>query len=201
MEPADIVRVDQGSTLTDHITLQYLKAPANFDPTRLSALLAASMPPNILFPAGANLDILFQGTGNSPPSVVILDYMYGVAAFKSWGKETSRKMLETYYESHYKPLLLAAPNPQSSDDGNDGDDPRDYDLDTSQQHYSSTGRGTEMARAMDKLNAVIMSLKGTSPQEAAKREEERMEEEEQIARRASQSKVMEWMRTVEVGGS
>ncbi len=58
-----------------------------------------------------------------------------------------------------------------------------------------------MARVMDKLNAVIMSLKGTSPQEAAKREEERMEEEEQIARRASQSKVMEWMRTVEVGGS
>ena len=48
-------------------------------------------------------------------------------------------------------------------------------------NYSSTSRGTEMARVMDKLNAVIMSFKGTSPQEAAKREEERMKEKEQIA--------------------
>jgi hypothetical protein len=119
--------------------------------------------------------------------------MYGVAALNCWGTETSRTLLETYYESRYKPLLLAAPNPQS---GDDSDDP-----DASQLHYSSIRRGTEMARAMDKLNAVIMSLKGISPQEAAKREEKRMEEQQQIAQRASQSKVMEWMRTVEDGGS
>jgi hypothetical protein len=49
----------------------------------------------------ANLDILFQGTGNSPPSVVI-----GVAALNCWGTETSHTLLETYYESRYKPLLL-----------------------------------------------------------------------------------------------
>jgi hypothetical protein len=45
-----------------------------------------------------------------------------------------------------------------------------------------------------------MSLKGISLQEAAKREK-RMEQQQRIAQRASQSKVMEWMRTVEDGGS
>jgi hypothetical protein len=58
-----------------------------------------------------------------------------------------------------------------------------------------------MARAIDKLSAVIMSLKGISPQEAAKREEERTEQQQRIAQRASQSKVMERIRTVEDGGS
>jgi predicted transcriptional regulator len=53
---------------------------------------------------------------------------------------------------------------------------------------------------MDNLNAVLMYLKGTSPQEAAARWEKRMEEEEEIARKASQNKVMEWMKGVEVGG-
>jgi hypothetical protein len=70
------VRVDRGSTGTEHVTLQHLEAPTEFDPARLLALLAASMPANILFEAGANLDILFQGTGTSPPSDIILDYMY-----------------------------------------------------------------------------------------------------------------------------
>jgi len=213
LEHADIVRVDRGSAL-NHITLQQLKAPANFDPTRLSALLGMSMPPNILFEAGANLDILFQGTGTPPPSVVILDYMYGVAAFKCWGIEASRETLRKYYESHYK-VLLAVPNPHSGDDGaddgdsgdgddgDDGDDlsDADYDPNASQQYYSSTSRGTEMATAMDKLNAFLMSLHGTSPEDAARRWEKRMEEKEQIAQQASRNKVMEWMRTVEVGGS
>jgi hypothetical protein len=49
----------------------------------------------------ANLDILLQGIGNSPPSVVI-----GVAALNCWGTAT-RTLLETYYESRYKSLLLS----------------------------------------------------------------------------------------------
>jgi hypothetical protein len=120
------VRADRGSTL-NHITLQDLKPPANFDPTRLSALLEMSMPADTLFTVGANLDLRFRGTGTPSPSNVILDYMYGIAAFRCWGLEASREMLQTYYESHYKPVLLT-PNPHSgTDDGgsdcDDGDDP------------------------------------------------------------------------------
>jgi hypothetical protein len=58
-----------------------------------------------------------------------------------------------------------------------------------------------MAAAMDKLNAYIMLLQGISPEDADKKCEKRMEEEKQIAQQASAKKVMEWMRTVEVGGS
>jgi hypothetical protein len=144
----------------------------------------------------ANLDILFQGTGNSPPSV---DYMYGVAALNCWGTETS---------SHTAGDVLRitlqtppTPNPQSSHDSEGSDCDDGEDPGASQQRYSSTRRGTEMARAINKLNGVIMSLKGISPQEAAKREEKRMEQQQRIAQRASQSKVMEWMRTVEYSGS
>jgi hypothetical protein len=127
-------------------------------------------------------------------------------------------VLQRVYKSHYKPLL-ATPNPHSvddgadsaddgggdnGDDGDDGDDPRDadYDPNASQQHYASIRRGDEMAKAMGNLNAVLMYLKGTSPQEAATRWEKRMEqlEEAEIARKASRNKVMEWMKAVEVGG-
>lgn len=191
-------------------------APADFDAARLEVLLRMSMPPKVLFAVGANLDILFQGTGTPPPSDIILDYMYGVAAFKCWGIEASREMLQKYYESHYK-VLLAVPNPHSGDDGNDGnddggsgdcddgndgDDPSDanYDPNASQQYYSSTSRGTEMATAMDNLNTFIMLLQGTSPEDAARKWEKRMEEKEQIAQQASRNKVMEWIRTAEVGG-
>ena len=205
------MRVDRGSALTLH----QLKAPANFDPTRLSALLGMSMPSNILFEAGANLDILFQGTGTSPPSHVILDFMYGIAALKQWGVNASREMLQKVYETRYKPLL-AAPGPHSGDDGtdsadegsdgdegiDDGDNARDadYDPNASQLHYASVRRGGTMVKAMDNLNAIMMYLKGTSPQEAAARWEKRMEEEEEIARKAGRNKVMEWMKGVEVGG-
>jgi hypothetical protein len=106
--------------------------------------------------------------------------MYGVAAFRCWGVKASREVLQRVYKSHYKPLL-AASNPHSVDDGadsaddgggdngDDGDDPRDadYDPNASQQHYASIRRGDEMAKAMGDLNAVLMYLKGTSPQEAA----------------------------------
>jgi hypothetical protein len=151
--------------------------------------------------------------GTSPPSDIILDYMYGVAALQRWGVEASREKLQKVYESRYKPLL-AAPGPHSGDDGtdsaddegsdggDDGDDTRDadYDPDASQQHHASIRRGDKMAKAMDNLNAVLMYLKGTSPQEAAARWEKRMEQEAEIARKASRKKVTEWMKAVEVGG-
>ena len=52
---------------------------------------------------GANVDASFRGTGNSPPlSPVILDYMYGVAAYTLWGMGRKDGMVETYYKSSTK---------------------------------------------------------------------------------------------------
>jgi hypothetical protein len=213
LEPVDLVRVDRGTTGTKSITLQRLKGPGNFDPAFLSTLLARPAPAEILFASGANLDILFQGNGISPPSDIILDFMYGIAAFRCWGVKDSREVLQRVYESLYKPLL-DAPNLHSADDGtdsaddgggsdgDDGDDPRDADYKphASHGHYASIRRGDEMAKAMDNLNEVLMYLNGISPQEAATRWEKRMEQEEEIARKASHNKVKEWMKAVEIGG-
>ena len=52
-----------------------------------------------------------------------------------------------------------------------------------------------MEKAMDELNLGLMCLQGTTPQEAADRQEKQMEEEEQKAHEASHSKVTEWIKT------
>ncbi len=58
-----------------------------------------------------------------------------------------------------------------------------------------------MAKAMDELNLVLMHLSGTTPEEVANRRKKRMEEEERVAQETSRSKVMEWMKHTDVGGS
>jgi ABC-type transport system involved in cytochrome bd biosynthesis fused ATPase/permease subunit len=133
--------------------------------------------------------------------------MYGVAAFKCWGVEPVEPSRETlrsitnrttglFYlllPTHVvatmaaaivmmvmmvTTLLMPIMTPHAS-----------------QQHYSSTRRGTELVTAMDNLNAFLMLLQGTLLEDAAKRWEKQMEEKEQIAQQASRKKVMEWMRT------
>jgi len=52
-----------------------------------------------------------------------------------------------------------------------------------------------MARAMDELNLVLMSLCGTTPDEVSRRREKEMEEEEQNAQEAGKRKVAEWLPT------
>jgi len=48
---------------------------------------------------------------------------------------------------------------------------------------------------MDDVDLVFMFLRGTMPEEAAMRREERLKEEEQIAQEAGRRKVMEWIDT------
>jgi hypothetical protein len=40
--------------------------------------------PSVRFILGASIDALFQGTGHPLPPAIILDYSYGVAAYKCW---------------------------------------------------------------------------------------------------------------------
>ena len=156
---------------------------------------------------GAHLDVQFRGSPPSPPSppALILDYVYGVAAFRAWGSRqddevdaTMRDYRKNNY-AHITPLLpqvdddnysFQQPDSHTSDDLNDGD-----------YRGASTRRGDIMAAAMDRLNSVLMCINGTTPQEAAIRWEKRMKEEGLMAQEAGRSKVMEWMKTTAVGGS
>ncbi|KAH9174959.1 hypothetical protein EDB89DRAFT_1904173 [Lactarius sanguifluus] len=104
LDPTDIPRVDLGQVCEDHFTLQYLKEPRDYNPAAATEVedLANPVSPFIYFALGSNLDAVFQGTSNassqpggtsrlgavdSLPHTIILDYMYGVAAYKQWGSK------------------------------------------------------------------------------------------------------------------
>ncbi|KAH9006066.1 hypothetical protein EDB86DRAFT_2795135 [Lactarius hatsudake] len=153
LDTADIPRIDLGQARTDHFTLQHLKVPEDYDPA----------------PGGTTE----QGTVNSLPPAIICDYMYGVAAYKQWGRQGSNDVHVVN-----TPVL-------------------DKPLPASRRHYTSTRRGDTMAKAVDDLNFVLMRLSGTTLEEVAKRGEKRMEEE-RAAQETGRGKVMEWMELMNV---
>jgi hypothetical protein len=61
---------------------------------------------------------------------------------------------------------------------------------------TSTPRENEMAEATDELNLVFMSINAITLQEAITTREKQLEAEEQKAQKASQSKVIEWKKTI-----
>ncbi|KAI0252791.1 hypothetical protein BJV78DRAFT_1281379 [Lactifluus subvellereus] len=230
LEPTDIPRVGpvhQGLAPRDYITLQPLKKPGTDNPVMLADLIDRGVfVPFAAFIYGAHVDAQFQGTGIPLPPAIILDYLYGIAAYNCLrsrqGDGDVHSVMKSYRREHYADIPPRSPlgnnddNPPSKEE----DDPSDPDYDpnhgssqeqvdahgpdppTSLQRrpYTSIRRGGVMATAMDELNSVLMSLQGITPQEVANRREKRMEEELR-AQEASRSKVMEWMKIGAVGGS
>jgi len=224
---SDIHRFARGPPDGRHITLQQLEKPGGDDPVQL----AITVNPLAAFAYGAHIDAIFQGTGNSLPPDIILDYVYGVAAYKRWrgghGGQVHGAM-ERYRVAHYVDIPIP-PCPRSNEDEDDDpsseekDDRNDPDYNSNdgsaeernnahdpnsppatslqRRRYQSERGGEVMARAMDELNTVLMSICGTTPQEAAERSEKRVGEEELKAREVGRSKVMQWMRTADVGSS
>ena len=66
----------------DHFTLQHLKNPSGYFPEAIASI--PNPPPYMAFLSGVCVDAMFQ-PGSSLPPAIILDYMYGVAAYKCWG--------------------------------------------------------------------------------------------------------------------
>ena len=198
LEAADIPRYERCSTGTDRIILHRLEEPSGYDAADLANLTSRN--PHVYFAAGANVDALIGGTGTLPsPSSVILDYMYGVAAYTLWGVGPLDGMIEAYFKSQYEPVLQRRPIPPCDGEGDPKD--ADYKPGASQTQYTSTRREDRLVKGMNELNTVLMYLNGVSPQEAANLSKKRLEEEERIAQEASRSKVMEWMTTVDVNRS
>ncbi|KAI0256171.1 hypothetical protein BJV78DRAFT_1169751 [Lactifluus subvellereus] len=174
LEPTDIRRlgpVDQGPAPTDYITLQQLK-PRGDDPVALACLRDLGvLNPSAAFSCGAHMDAQFQGTGIPLPPAIILDYLYGIAAYSCWrsrqGDGDVHTVMKSYRREHYANIPPRMP-PSNDDDDAHGPDPP---ASLQRRPYMSIRRGDVMATAMDKLNSVLMSLQGITPQEAANRRE------------------------------
>jgi hypothetical protein len=83
-----------------------LKKPKHYDPTILATLQglgSGDVNPDIAFTLGSNVDALFQGEGGSLPSTVILDYVYGVAAYNVWHSRRGDvfNVMNQYREKYY----------------------------------------------------------------------------------------------------
>ncbi|KAH9072335.1 hypothetical protein EDB83DRAFT_2313389 [Lactarius deliciosus] len=153
--------------------------------------------PHGAFVFGAHVDALFNGKDRSLPLPhdIVLDYMYGVAAYKRW-KSTAgiHDVMKSYYDAHYA-NIPGLPRKPPSDDSDDAPEPETL------RHNPSTSRGDARVEAMDDLNMVLMYINGTTPEEVAERREKRMEEEERAAQDRGRNKVTEWMRHTDVVGS
>jgi len=181
LRPEDIKRFPRGDPRQDYITLQWLKKPQHYDPASLASCQAllqmGGVAPGVGVAPGANVDALFQGKGGSLPSPIILDYAYGVAAYKCWrsqehvGNGGVPEIINNYRNDHYATITPLPPTPPDDTDDE-----------------------SEMAKAMDELNVLLMAINGTTPEEVAERRQKENEQLERAAQKASRSRVMEWRR-------
>ena len=146
-------------------------------------------------------DAHIAGMGISPPSTVILDFMYGVAAYRCWGSgQEMMDMMQHCFTKHYQSI----PIPLASLPSSDGDSsPESDDLDDDEynpnirrkgrNHTSNMSNG--MLRAMDDVLTLSMLLKGMTPELMAAERQKREEAEELRVKEASRVKVQQWMQS------
>ncbi len=158
-------------------------------------------PPHMAHAALQNVDALFGGTGVPLPSTFILDYIYGITAYKAWRSKRGDgfDQMKAYHNEHYAQV---PPPPPSSPDGDTDvtsgpDDPNDTDYKhrKPRKHYPST---SGLEETMDELNMFLMYIHGITPEMAAERNQKEMEREERVAQEASRNKVIEWRNHLDV---
>jgi hypothetical protein len=167
--------------------------------------------PFVAFGCGLNVDAQFQdaqfqGRSSLPPPV-ILDYIYGVAAYKTWNSRRAtldiHGVMERYHQEQYQDIPPLLPRTPPDDDDtffdifDDSDDPNDPDF---VPDYLDL-EGEVMAKAMDDMNLAIMLAEGVTMEEVGIRRKKKMEEEDLKVQEASRGKVTEWLETADVGGS
>jgi hypothetical protein len=162
-----------------------------------------SPPPSMAHDALQNVDALFRGDGVSLPFAVILDYIYGIAAYNAWRSEPGDGFneMEAYRNEHYARRSATLDGIYCTDvppglDPNDSDDSsgsKDHNYIPSRPRkcYTATRRNV-LDETMDQLNMFLMRISGITPVMAAEREQKVIELEERVAQESSRSKVMEW---------
>jgi hypothetical protein len=167
LDPADIPRVEEGPIPLSRTTLQHLVPPISRNPTPAYDSLALHSPPTVL-----------------------LDFMYGVAAYKRWG---SGQAIDEEMQQRFEDKYLSIPIPPVSDPSDSGTDNDNPD----KQHKGKRLRSDMsegMLLAMDNVLLLSMLMKGITPQDMAAKRQKREEEEELRSQEASRTKVEEWMR-------
>jgi hypothetical protein len=116
LNPEDIPRLEDGPMPSNRMTLQFLEPP-NAD---------------LIQPK----DAVFQHArhyrdGNAPPPALLLDFMYGAAAYKRWGNGSEMKrVIDDKFLDDYQsiPILEKPADPSSGEDSeSEFDDPTDGD--------------------------------------------------------------------------
>ena len=78
-------------------------------------LVSMVLHPTEAFLSGGHVDALFDGTKLSLPPAIILDYMYGVSAYKCWrsrqGGDDIHSTMKSYQIEHYKNIPPGPPLP------------------------------------------------------------------------------------------
>jgi hypothetical protein len=151
-----------------------------------------------------NVDALFQGEGVPLPFTVILDCVYGIAAYNAWRSKRGGgfNRMRAYRNEHYAqiPPPSAPPDDIYDTDVTSGsDDPKNsnYNLPKPRNTRTSTRR-SGLEETMDELDMVLMYMHGITPEMAAERRQKEIEREERAAQEASRSKVMEWKNHLDV---
>jgi hypothetical protein len=181
-----------------------LKERKNIDPVSLRAVeilenAGVQLCVALALGVGANVDALFQGEGGSLPSTVILDYVYGVAAYKSWHSNRGDvDVMDEYHKKHYAPRASS----DDTDDASEPDEPSGSECKPSEPRKPSTRTRrrdeSDLAKAMDELNVFLMHIHGITPEEAAERRQKEIDQEERAAQEVSRSKVTEWRKHMDV---
>ena len=176
---ADVPRVEQGLMPTERITLQRL---VPLDDETLAPARDAIM------------------RGNPQPPSVILDFMYGAAAYKHWqGGPAIAQVMNERHEDYLKiPSCPTDPDP-SYDNGEEdiANDSQDEDYGPSgskhrKEHYRST-TSDGMLRAMDDVLALSMWIKGNTRESLAAERQKREELAEARAQEAGRLKAQQWV--------
>jgi hypothetical protein len=145
-------------------------------------------------------DARIAGTGISPPSTVVLDFLYGVAAYRRWRSgQNIEEVVQHRFTEHYKSIPIPpASLPSSegdrspeSDDLHDDDEYKPNRRPRGRNHSSNVSDG--MLRAMDNVLMLSMLVKGTTPELMAAERQRREEVEELRAKETSRVKVQQWM--------
>ena len=122
------------------------------------------IPPVFAYGALQNVDALFQGEGVPLPSTVILDYIYGIAAYKAWRSKRGDGFNQMKaYNEHYAQI---PPPPPAPPDG-------------------TRTRGSGLEETMDELNMFLTYIHRIATEMAAERRQKEIEREERAAQEAS----------------
>lgn len=152
-----------------------------------SRLTLQHMTPDITFDPIQQRDACITGTGISLPPNVLLDFVYGVAAYKHWGQQMIGDELKDSGLDCYQSISATSEPQVASDRPLESDD----DDDNKQQEGKSL-RSDEMLQAMDDLLRLSMLIEGITPEMKAAQRKKQEEAAMLYAKEDSQRKVQQW---------